>query len=43
MTKILYVYYLTDCLHTIMARPGRKSVYCWECKETHYAVEVRLL
>ena len=43
MTKLLYVDYLTDCLHWVKGRPGKKAVICPVCHEWHGAVEIRKL
>lgn len=43
MTRRIYVQYLTDCLHIIVARPGHNVLWCVECDGPHYAVELRKL
>lgn len=39
--KLLYVQYLTDCLHMVYARPNHTMVWCPGCREYRYAIELR--
>jgi hypothetical protein len=39
--KLLMVAYLTDCLHFVIERPGKKVVFCPACLDWHAAIELR--